>query len=228
MARLRKAAGIMPLIVAIAAVILDGRTAVAGIREGLTLCYMTVIPALFPFMILSGVLLNRILGTKLGVLRKFSNACGIPEGAESIFVTGFLSGYPIGAQITAQACYDKRISASAARRMLGFCSNAGPAFIFGMLSPVFSNPVAPWALYGILILSAWLVGIVLPERTKENCVVFVKNPANMSDVLHRTIRNLALVCGWILVFRVIVGYCSKWFLWRRITERNVLLFWGFV
>ena len=44
------------------ALILDGRTAIDGARQGIELCLRTVIPSLFPFFVLSILLTSSLLG----------------------------------------------------------------------------------------------------------------------------------------------------------------------
>ena len=61
--------------------ILDGKTAVAGAQEGITLCLKTVIPSLFPFFILSAVVIQSGNVPGLGGIRR---VFGLAEGMESL------------------------------------------------------------------------------------------------------------------------------------------------
>ncbi len=78
------------------ALILDGRTAIEGARQGIELCLRTVIPSLFPFFVLSILLTSSLLGSSLIVLRPLGRLFGMPEGAESLLIPAFLGGYPVG------------------------------------------------------------------------------------------------------------------------------------
>ena len=66
--------------------ILDASTAIKGVREGIDLCIRTVIPALFPFFVLSPMLTGAVTGVRIPALRFL----GCPEGAESIYLIGLL------------------------------------------------------------------------------------------------------------------------------------------
>ena len=66
------------------ALILDGRTAIDGARQGIELCLRTVIPSLFPFFVLSILLTSSLLGSSLIVLRPLGRLFGMPEGAEPL------------------------------------------------------------------------------------------------------------------------------------------------
>ncbi len=193
--------------------ILDTKTAIASAREGITLCTRTIIPSLFPFFVLSGVINNCLLGQNLEILRPVGRLCKIPKGAESLLLLGLFAGYPIGAQLITQAYREETLSKNTARRMLGFCNNAGPAFIFGMLSPLFSSLKTVWVLWAVHILSALMTGYVLPSRPMQSIEVSPSAGISFSDSLQKAIKATAGVCGWVIVFRVVLGFCNRWFLW---------------
>ena len=107
--------------------ILDSKTAINGASSGITLCITCIIPTLFPFCVLSRLMCSTLLGKNL----PFLSCLKMPEGTESIFVLSFIGGYPIGAQCIEDAYKNGSIPQEDANRMLGFCNNAGPAFLFG-------------------------------------------------------------------------------------------------
>lgn len=193
--------------------ILDAKTALAGAKEGIQLCLYTVIPSLFPFFILS-ILINRSLaGKAFRLLRPIGKLCGIPEGAETLFLLGLLGGYPVGAQGISEAYLAKSLNEKDARRMLGFCNNAGPAFIFGMVGSLFDRPLIPWLLWGIHIVSSILVGCILPGRSKRSCQLTQSSTITVPQALEKSLKTMALVCGWVIVFRVMLAFLQRWFLW---------------
>ena len=119
--------------------ILDGGTAIEGVRTGINICIRTLIPSLFPFMILCGLINGNSDGHTGRLLCGVGKFCNIPPGCESILVTGFLGGYPVGAR-SVSALYDKGvITEDDARIMTVFCNNAGPSFLFGVLGSVFED-----------------------------------------------------------------------------------------
>ena len=193
--------------------ILDTKTALHGASAGLQLCIQTIIPSLVPFFPLSILLTSALLGESIPFLRPFVRLCGIPKGAESLLLVGILGGYPAGAQSVAQAYRDGAISKTTAQRMLPFCNLAGPAFLFGIVSGKFTSAYVAWALWGIHILSAILVSIVLPGRCTDNGVLKPGKTLTVTNALQRSLRIMAGVCGWIIVFRVILAFLERWFLW---------------
>lgn len=194
-------------------IILDTSTALTGAREGIELCISSVIPALFPFFILSAAVNSLLTGISIPLLRPICKLCCVPKGGESLLVLGLIGGYPIGAQAVTEAYCNKKISKDVAERLLGFCSNAGPSFIFGILSGLFSSSVIPWIIWLIHIFSALLTGMILPNKKQVECTMQQTEKLNLSQVLERSIKVLSCVCGWVILFRIFIAFCHKWVLW---------------
>lgn len=195
-------------------IILDAKCATESAKEGIDLCLRTVIPSLFPFFVLSAILNSCLLGKTIPFLRPLGRLCRVPNGGESLLLLGYMTGYPVGAQLITQAYRQKSLTASTARRLLGFCNNAGPAFIFGMLSPIFADKHVPWFLWGIHIASGLIVGCVLPSEDNSHCVIKEAPPISTGKALQSALRSIATVCGWVVLFRILLGYFNRWFLWR--------------
>ncbi len=193
--------------------ILDAKTALSSAEEGITLCMTAVIPSLFPFFVLSAIINSALFGAKVSVLRPISRLCRIPAGAESILLLGLIGGYPVGATGISQGYKTGVLCRKDSERMLSFCNNAGPAFIFGLLSPVLGNISLCWALWIIHILSAILVGILMPGGSKESVAAGNTQPLTLPQAMQIALKNMALVCGWVILFRVILGFTTHWFLW---------------
>ena len=198
---------------AMLALILDSRTALSGAAAGVELCLKTVIPSLFPFFVLSHLLTGVATGSRIRWLRIIGKWCGIPSGAESIFLTGLLGGYPVGAQCISQAYAAGQLRKEDAGRMLGFCSNAGPSFLFGMVGCLFTSGTTAFILWCIHILAALIVGCLLPGRRSSTATLPESRPEPPGQALQQSIRAMANVCAWVVLFRVVLGFSEKWFLW---------------
>lgn len=203
--------------------ILDTKTALAGAQEGLEMCIRTVIPSLFPFFILSILLTSSLNGAPIPLLRPIGKFLGIPEGNESILAVGFLGGYPVGAQSIRDAWSRGQLQDKDARRMLSFCNNAGPAFLFGMASSLFPYGWMPWALWCIHILSAFLVALLIPGKPEPAIAPGSTKPLTVTASMTQAVRIMAQVCGWVMVFRVIIAFFARWFGWLMPTSAQVIL-----
>ena len=119
--------------------ILDSKRALIGAQEGVSLCIRSVIPSLLPFLFFSSILTEGTRCANAVITRPLSWLWRIPKGAESILLVGLLGGYPTGAHSVTSAYEQGRISKTTAQRMLSFCNNCGPAFIFGILGNFFEK-----------------------------------------------------------------------------------------
>lgn len=185
--------------------ILDSRTALEGMGVGIDLCLKTLIPSLFPFFFLSILLTGSFGGSKTALL-----------------LTGFLGGYPVGAQTIALAWERGEIHKSDAEHLLSFCSNAGPAFLFGIVGQAFDRLWIPWALWGIHIITALAVGAVGGHRAIPSRISS-REPVTPTAALRKSLGVMAQVCGWVVLFRMLLTYFDKWLLWMLPKTAGVII-----
>lgn len=193
--------------------ILDPSRAIAGASEGIMLCVQTVIPSLFPFLFLTAVFQNTFSGRNPRFLRPLSAMCHMPRNAEMHILTGLIGGYPVGARCVYQAYQCGGISKKGAQRLLGFCNNAGPAFIVGILGPMFTHRSALWIIWMSHIICALFVGWLLDDCLSEESSILQAKSIPITKHLENSVATMAFICGWIVLFRALLNYCKDWFLW---------------
>ena len=192
--------------------ILDSQTAVHAAAEAINLCIRVVIPSLFPLFVFSILLTASFSEHSPAILRPVGRLLGLNAQSGSLLLTGFIGGYPTGAQCVANAHLSGLLFKQDAEKMLSYCSNAGPSFIFGIAGSLFENKAAPWLLWLIQILSAICVGILCgPNEARSSNATCAKS-CSITEAIQKSIRAMAGVCSWILLFRCLLAYCEKWFL----------------
>lgn len=188
--------------------ILDGKTAVAGVTDGIELCLRTVIPALFPFFVLAPAL----LGGAVPFPQLVFAVTGFPKGTGSLILPCMLGGYPVGARSVYQAYAEGIVEKKDAQRMLAFCNNAGPAFVFGVLGQMFPKQWMIWALWGIHLVGARIAAYCVPVAgipvTSQKTLAEPKG-----KLMPEAILTMGTVCGWIILFRVIISFLDRWIFW---------------
>ena len=201
------------------ALILDSRTALTGAQAGVGLCLKTVVPSLFPFFVLSGLL----MGNWGGDFRCLSGLLpGMTDRVPALVLPAILGGYPVGAQAVCQAWRSGALSKEEAQRLLAFSSNAGPAFLFGMVGRLFPKPWMVWLIWGIHLLGALFAArcISLPTTSQAGSVV----PSKAScDPVREGVRTMAVVCGWIVLFRTLIAFLDRWVLFAMPPTVRVLV-----
>lgn len=105
-------------------------------RSGLLLWYHSVLPVLFPFMLLCGLLIRfNLLERALPYLsRPFRFLFGCSQYGAFAIVVGFLCGFPMGAKITHDLLEQGKIDRQEAYVLYGFVNNLSPSFLLSFLA----------------------------------------------------------------------------------------------
>ena len=90
--------------------LVNASLAIEGVKQGLHLCLETVFPALFPFLVLSELILSSGIGITLGKLLSpiFNRLFGISQAGSGALVLGTLCGQPV-ASCAAVSLYEKNV-----------------------------------------------------------------------------------------------------------------------
>jgi hypothetical protein len=95
--------------------------------------------------------------------------------------------------------------------MLGFCNNAGPAFLFGVGGLLFQNIWVVLILWFIQILSSILTAAILPGRNCEmRRISEQRSYITANNILKNATLSIATVCGWVILFRVMISILDQW------------------
>jgi len=193
----------------------EGVRAAAG--DGLRLCARSVIPALFPFLAVTRLLLSLGFGQWLSPFLSglMTPLFRLPGTAGSALVLGLVGGYPIGAS-TAGALYRQGLlTRNEAERLLTFCNNSNPVFLISVLGAgVFGSVRTGVWLWLLHLLSALLTGLLLrgrgakhPRRPPPSLPA--EPPAAFSSAFVGAVRGAAegmlSICAFVVLFYVLVS-----------------------
>ena len=191
--------------------ITDTKTATTGARDSIEMCLTTVVPSLLPFLTVTTYLNTAILGSKLRGMHFVTKRLRIPAGGESVLILGLTGGYPVGAKLIGDLYRSKKISKPTAYILLGYCNNAGPAFIFGIAGVAFQLTGLAFILWFINIISAICTGILLPKPDFAEINTLQQTETSLPKSLQSSISTCVSVCGWITIFKILLSYLQKWF-----------------
>ena len=203
------------LLWATAALVLWPEQAMSAMRDGLRLCGNVILPSLFPFFVLSSLVvelgmsqyLGRLLEPVMAPLFRVNGNCA------AALALGFVGGYPVGARTALQIYENGQCSRTEAERMLAFCNNSGPAFVLGVVGAgVFGSGKAGLLLYLTHLLSSLMVGIIFrfykfreePQTQRNRGPQF--QAANFSKAFTHSVtgamQSTLNICAFILFFTV--------------------------
>ena len=217
MDRVRRSLPLAAALFALAALVLCPAPAAQAARGGLRLCAEVLVPSLFPFFIVSGLLrltgLPGVFGRALeGVtLRLFA----LSGAGASALLFGLTGGYPLGAKALADLVRDGSMSSQEAERALPFCNNSGPAFLIGAAGTgVFHDRRIGLLLYLTHVLAAVLLGVLLrprvPSPPRERVVVRALTVgAALPQAVREAIDATLTVCGFAVAFSVLTGLLEQ-------------------
>lgn len=125
----------LPVLVLFLAMLFSPKAVFDGAESGLLLWFQVVFPTLFPFMLVSGLMLS---GGGLAVIsrifgRLFSTLFATSPNGSFAVIAGFLCGYPMGAKVSADLVRSGRISRDEGAYLLSFCNNTSPLFIMNFI-----------------------------------------------------------------------------------------------
>lgn len=130
----RNLAGI-GIVILFAIMLISPKAVFNGASEGLLLWFQIILPTLFPFIIITNLLvctdsIHYISGAVGAVLKKIFK---VSDNGSFAIITGFLCGYPMGAKVTADLIGSRYVSEDEGRYLLSFCNNTSPVFILNFI-----------------------------------------------------------------------------------------------
>jgi len=218
--RLRFLLGIAALII----LIIEADIAAAGAQEGIMLSARVVIPSLFPFFLITSYLIPMLTIANIPIMNVLRKCMHTPAGCEGLILLGMVGGYPIGAKAVAQAYERNTLDRRSAQIMLGYCSNAGPAFIFGVTRVLFPDSYVPWLLWVVHIASIITTGILLPPCSSAHACGTDHPSGTLIQALQTSLVSCSSVCGWIIAFKTLLALLTHWF--PRLFEAYSPYFFG--
>ena len=203
----------LPLYAALAAfaVILatDPQTYAAACTQGIALWANCVLPALFPFMVITLILIRtggtEAMGAPFGPLFKKLN---LPKAAAGLFFMSAVSGYPAGSRMLAEFYGGGRLTKDAAGRLAPLCSTSGPMFILGSVGGMLEGGGAALLAAHLASVAATGLALCAAKRSKPGLNKTV-NPtaAGQGDVLYDcfygAVTAVVLAGGFICFFNVL-------------------------
>ncbi len=188
---------------------------------GLTLWAKNMVPALFPFLVLSSVMVGMGLTEKASmvVYPVLSPLFRVRKNVCYGMLLGFLCGFPMGAKVTAQLLEKGKITPGEGAYLLAFCNNIGPVYFLSFVLPLLGrNRTAPYlfGMYGIPLLYGLLLrytacrdlsaGDPLPPPRPQLQVCASQGSRLLEELdsaIHSAAQSMVTLGGYMVLFNLL-------------------------
>ena len=198
----------------------NSSAAAKWVSAGISLCARTLIPSLFPFMVVSSMVISSGACTEFfGALAKpLCSVLRVSRDGACALVLGWLCGFPIGARCARELYGNGRISFDEYERLTCISGTPSPAFLIlsvggGMLGDVRLGAV----LYFVCVSCAILMGIVLRMRRGERAYAPIcRTKSTRKPLLECFVRSVSdsatammTVCSFVIFFSAFLGVLEQ-------------------
>ena len=201
-------------------ILFQGDAVTKSVKDALSLCTSSLIPSLFPYLVLSELVVSSGAAEQLGSFfcKPFKTLFGISGDGASAFLLGALCGFPIGARSAVLLYKNQKISKKEAEHLLCFCNNTGAGFLIaGVGASFFGSRHLGVLLYITQLLSALIIGLltrpifkdqsnIMHKSEKANKITAVKL---FTESIGSATQGMLSVCGYVIFFSGLIGgLCS--------------------
>lgn len=187
-------------------------------QSGFQLWWNIVLPALFPFLVGSEILMAsgaiRYLSRPLEPLTR--RLFRLPGAAAFAIVAGYTSGFPAGAILSLRLYQHGLCSREEAEKLNAFTNNASPLFITGvvaagMLGLPAAGPLLALSHYGANLTIGFLWRFCPSPSPRRATIAGLSSPitisggTGLSEAVRRALVSLFNVGGYITLFSVLLG-----------------------
>lgn len=189
-------------------------TGAESVKTSLELCAGVLVPSLFCFMVLASFCTESFVLDYLS--RPFSwftrRILKLPPCAAGVLLVSMVGGFPVGARSVASLAAQGRLSRGEANRMLCFCTNAGPAFLIGVVgATLFGNARTGVLLFAAQISSSLLLAILcgLCARRRETSETGGQARLPLTSAFVKAVTDsttaMLVICAFVVVFGVLLA-----------------------
>ena len=169
-----------------------------------------IFPSLFPFFILSSLLINYgFVKITSKIFKPIMKLFKINPNCSFILIMSMISGFPSSAKFTKELYLNKSINELEASKILMFTHFSNPLFILGTISSIL-NKKSAYILLFIHYISNFITGFILKNiiKTPSNKNIEFKQETkpfivSLTDSINSSFNTLFMIFGMIIIFSII-------------------------
>lgn len=198
------------------AVLLFSKECSSGIREGIELCLSVLVPSLFPFMVVSSLIVKSGTAIIIGKrLERFTKAVfGLPGCMAPVILLSMIGGYPVGAKGINELVKIGAISEHQGKQAALFAVSAGPGFLISYIgASILGNMILGAVILCSQCLSVIFTGILsrlffIGKNNSENeANKSISSPPGSAliEAVADGTKSMLMICSFVLIFSSIIG-----------------------
>lgn len=200
---------------------LEPTAVISSMHRSLRLCAGTVIPALFPYLVASELLVRSGAGERLATLFSLPVRAvfGVSDVGAVVYVMGVLCGFPVAARTAASYVKAGKLSTGEAEHLLCFCNVPSAAFVINAVGvSLYKEASFGRLLWVLALLSAAVVGVsyrLLFPTSCASCGIAVtataqevqdpKEDGSFSEAVRSAAGGMLSVVATVLFFGAVLG-----------------------
>lgn len=199
------------------AVLFFSKECSSGIREGIELCMSVLVPSLFPFMVVSSLIVKSGTAIIIGKrLERFTKAVfGLPGCMAPVILLSMIGGYPVGAKGINELVKIGAVSKHQGKQAALFAVCAGPGFLISFVgASILGN-----MLFGTIILCSQCLSVIITgilsrlffigRDNSDNPEVYESSASPPGSALIEAVsdgtKSMLMICSFVLIFSSIIG-----------------------
>ena len=189
------------------------QTCAKALAEGLVLCGGPLLLSLFPFLVVSSLLIQCRASDVLALpFRPLARLIGVRSPcAARVLMIGFFGGFAPAAHAAAQAVRTGQLSAQEADALLPACVCSGPSFVILTVGQTLLHSMKLGVLLFVSqVLAGYLTAALLCRLSVKNLPAAPKeapspDPPHLDVILANAAISYVKLCGFVLFFRMLAA-----------------------
>lgn len=182
-------------------------------QDALKLCAVSIIPSLFPYMVVSSLIVSSKVGYIPGKILPISRLFALPDSATCAILLGALCGFPVGAKTAVNLYLKGELTKKETEILISAANNTGPSFVvFVIGGAFFKSSSFGWHLYICQLISSFIGALFInrivfgvEKKSHKKYKTSLSFPDFFSAVSDSA-TSIITVCAFIVFFSVIQGF----------------------
>lgn len=180
-----------------------------GVFTGIYTCLNTLIPSLFPFVLLSAMITRSkaafLLFRPLSPIMR--HVFRLPAAAAPALLLGLTAGYPVGAKMASALYADGKLDREQTARLLSFCTAPGYAFCTYTAVQLSVSARSAVILFCSTVFPSLLIGAIFARFAPQpkNKIPMKTASFDFSDAVRDGVSAMVSMCGAVVAIRALLS-----------------------